>query len=184
MFQVVVFIDGGYLKKIIHDLSTEKIDYHKLVRWTCNGDERLLRSYYYGCPPYQSPKPTKDEMERLSKADKFFTALEGGERFTVRRGRLEKRDKNQGTGVFYVQKQVDLQLGIDIARFVVRRQVDTIVIIAGDSDFIPAVEFAKLEGVIVRLVHGPFETCHRKLWLAVDERKEITKNVLKRMHLE
>lgn len=182
--QAAVFIDGGYLKNVIYELSTEKINYHKLVQWACNNGEILLRSYYYGCPPYQSPHPTEDERQRLSKADKFFTALEGGHRFTVRRGRLEKRDNGQGAGTFYVQKQVDLQLGIDMARFVVKKQVGIIIIVAGDSDFIPAVEFAKIEGVIVRLIHGPFETCHRKLWLAVDERKEITKDVLNTMLLE
>ncbi len=46
-------------------------------------------------------------------------------------------------------------------------------VIAGDSDFVPAVEQAKDAGVVVRLLYFR-ESCHDELLDAVDERVEIT----------
>ena len=45
--------------------------------------------------------------------------------------------------------------------------------LAGDSDFIPAVAAAKSEGVLIRLFHG--EKPHSDLWQEVDERTRIDK---------
>jgi uncharacterized LabA/DUF88 family protein len=49
-------------------------------------------------------------------------------------------------------------------------------LIAGDSDFIPAVEKAKAEGVVVHLFHGP--AAHRDLIHASDTRTLITLELL------
>lgn len=45
------------------------------------------------------------------------------------------------------QKGVDMRIGIDIAHMVLKRHVDTIVLVAGDSDFVPAAKLARREGV-------------------------------------
>ena len=45
------------------------------------------------------------------------------------------------------QKQVDMKIGIDIASMVLKKQVQTIVLVAGDGDFVPASKFARREGV-------------------------------------
>ena len=49
------------------------------------------------------------------------------------------------------QKGVDMKLGIDIASLAYRRQVDQIILIAGDSDFVPAAKVARREGIDVIL---------------------------------
>jgi uncharacterized LabA/DUF88 family protein len=49
------------------------------------------------------------------------------------------------------QKAVDMRLGIDFASLSLKRQVDTIVLVAGDSDFVPAAKLARREGVRVIL---------------------------------
>lgn len=51
------------------------------------------------------------------------------------------------------QKGVDLRIGLDIARLSLRQLVDTIVVITGDSDMIPAFKFARREGVRIFLDH-------------------------------
>ena len=53
---------------------------------------------------------------------------------------------------------------------------DEAFIIAGDSDFIPAVCAAKAEGTIIYLVHG--ETCHDDLLDEADERIKITPELI------
>lgn len=50
------------------------------------------------------------------------------------------------------QKGVDLRIGLDIARLSLRRLVDTIVVVSGDSDMLPAFRFAR-RGIRVCLDH-------------------------------
>ena len=45
------------------------------------------------------------------------------------------------------QKGVDMRIGLDIASLTLKRQVRTIVLVAGDSDFVPAAKLARREGV-------------------------------------
>lgn len=49
------------------------------------------------------------------------------------------------------QKAVDMRIGTDIASLTLKRQVDTIILVAGDSDFVPASKLARREGVKVIL---------------------------------
>lgn len=47
----------------------------------------------------------------------------------------------------FVQKGVDMRIGIDIATLASKHQVEQIVLIAGDSDFVPAAKHARREGI-------------------------------------
>jgi uncharacterized LabA/DUF88 family protein len=45
------------------------------------------------------------------------------------------------------QKGVDMRIGIDISSLSFKKQVDQIILIAGDADFVPAAKLARREGV-------------------------------------
>lgn len=45
------------------------------------------------------------------------------------------------------QKGVDMRIAIDIASLTLKKQVKTIVLVAGDSDFVPAAKLARREGI-------------------------------------
>lgn len=45
------------------------------------------------------------------------------------------------------QKGVDMRIGLDIASLAYKKQVDQIVLISGDSDFVPAAKLARREGI-------------------------------------
>lgn len=45
------------------------------------------------------------------------------------------------------QKGVDMRLGLDVASLAYKKQVDQIVLVAGDSDFVPAAKLARREGI-------------------------------------
>jgi uncharacterized LabA/DUF88 family protein len=49
------------------------------------------------------------------------------------------------------QKGVDVKLALDIATLAYKRRVDRIVLITGDSDFVPAAKLARREGLDVIL---------------------------------
>ena len=45
------------------------------------------------------------------------------------------------------QKGVDMRIGIDIASVTFKKQVDRIILISGDSDFVPAAKMSRREGI-------------------------------------
>ena len=49
------------------------------------------------------------------------------------------------------QKGVDIRIGLDIASITLKKQANVIVLVSGDSDFVPAAKLARREGVIVIL---------------------------------
>lgn len=181
MSRTAIFIDGGYIGKLCKEHfkigRSDRVNYGKFVQWI-SGSSEILRAYYYDCLPYQSAKPTQKERAMLAKKQRFFFSLEKLSRFCVRQGKLVFRGYDDKKKPLFIQKRVDLRLGLDLGSLVSMGKVEEVAIVAGDSDFIPAVDFAKEKGVIVRLIHGPFKTYHKDLWFAADERKEITRKVM------
>lgn len=49
------------------------------------------------------------------------------------------------------QKGVDMKIGLDMATLANKKQVEKIILITADSDFIPAIKLARKEGIIVQL---------------------------------
>jgi len=63
-------------------------------------------------------------------------------------GKLKIEDLTENDIEFPLnQKAVDMKIGLDIASLAFKEQVDQIILIAGDSDFVPAAKFARREGV-------------------------------------
>ena len=55
--------------------------------------------------------------------------------------------KEEDFNVSFGQKGVDMKIGVDIASMAFKNQVDQIILIAGDSDFVPAAKLARREGI-------------------------------------
>lgn len=80
----------------------------------------------------------------------------------VRHGRLSDREQNVTLAATDLepniqQKGVDMRIGLDIASLTMKRHADVIVLVSGDSDFVPAMKFARREGAqlfLVTLGHG------------------------------
>jgi uncharacterized LabA/DUF88 family protein len=67
-------------------------------------------------------------------------------------GRRAVADLNDGDFVAgFQQKAVDMRIGLDIATITLKKQADTIVLVTGDSDFVPAAKLARREGTRVIL---------------------------------
>ena len=49
--------------------------------------------------------------------------------------------------ISFQQKGVDMKIGLDIASLAYKKQIDQIILIAGDSDFVPAAKLARREGI-------------------------------------
>jgi len=63
-------------------------------------------------------------------------------------GKTEIKDLEENDfSVTFEQKGVDMRIGVDIASVTFKKQVDQIVLISGDSDFVPAAKLARREGI-------------------------------------
>ncbi len=78
--------------------------------------------------------------------------------------RDQKKEKKLYKGEIYItdftdddfiyhakQKGVDIKIGLDIATLALKKLVQKIVLISGDSDFVPAAKLARVEGIIFTL---------------------------------
>jgi uncharacterized LabA/DUF88 family protein len=180
MHKVAFFIDGAYIDHVLaNEFSNQRIDYqlltHAIVE-KAGSDRDIVRVYYYHCLPYQDTHPTPEQSQRFSNMQRFFRALQRTARFEVRQGRLAYRGMDDKGAPIFEQKRIDLLLGLDLVLLATKHSIEEAYIIAGDSDFIPAVCAAKAEGVIVYLVHG--DTCHDDLLDEVDERIKITPDLI------
>ena len=155
---------------LTNEFNRASIDFSKLSDAMSGGAE-ILRTYYYNCPPYQSNPPTDEEKDRYNAARRFHNALEMLPRFEVRLGRLEFRGHYPDGGPIFEQKRVDILLGVDLVHLAVKGHIRQAVLLAGDSDFIPAVAVAKSEGIPIQLFHG--NNCHSDLQREVDERVKL-----------
>ena len=196
MARLAIFIDGGYVDKLASTEFSVWVDYQKFVNEIVNTISSntkepldLLRTYYYNCLPYQSSPPTAFEEKQFASKRSFFGALTRLDKFLVREGRLAFRGQdNRGEPIFQ-QKRTDLLLGLDFALLSGKRQITHAALVAGDSDFIPAVEIAKQEGVVVSLFHGPTKDRRedsnyaQELWSAADERIELTQSFMESVKL-
>ena len=178
--KVAFFIDGAYLDHVlVSEFSNKRINYQLFTRAIvakAGSDREIVRVYYYHCLPYQDTHPTPEQSERFSGMQRFFRALQRTSRFEVRQGRLAYRGLDDKGAPIFEQKRTDLLLGIDLVLLATKRSIDEAFIIAGDSDFIPAIQAAKSEGVVIYLVYGA--DCHDDLLDEVDERIKITPELI------
>lgn len=170
------FIDGGYLDALLrNEFPGREIDFLKLSKLMTGGFD-LLRSYYYHCPPYEVENPTDKQKQFYDEREEFLRKIEGVPKFENRLGQLQYRGKDEKGKPIFEQKRVDLMFGVDLVLLSTKRLITHASILAGDSDFIPAIEVVKSEGVVVNLFCG--KTPHHDLMSAVDDVTIITKEIM------
>ena len=173
--KVNILIDGGFFwqcfKKINHKNPTpndvEKMveDVMGLVRAKTNGETKdiLFRVFYYDCRPFGDT--IKDiagnsidysKSKGFAEKNKYLDTLCTKDRFALRLGELSftgwKQDQySKKTKPDFKQKSVDMKFGLDMAVMASKHTVDKIVLVAGDSDFIAPIKYARKEGLLVYL---------------------------------
>ncbi|HZU67567.1 MAG TPA: NYN domain-containing protein [Ktedonobacteraceae bacterium] len=129
--RVGVFVD---VANLLYSARTQRltIDFGKLLDFL-RGNRRLVRAHAY-CPT--SPQPGDEQM--------FLQAVKGlGYRITT------KNYKTFSSGA--KKADLDLDLCMDVVRLVDGRAVDCIVLVSGDSDFMPMLDYCSDHGVRVEV---------------------------------
>jgi uncharacterized LabA/DUF88 family protein len=129
--RVGVFVDVANLLYSARTLRMT-VDFGKLLDFL-RGNRRLVRAQAY-CPT--SPQPGDDQM--------FLQAVKGlGYRITT------KNYKTFSSGA--KKADLDLDLCMDVVRLVDGKAVDCIVLVSGDSDFMPMLDYCSDHGVRVEV---------------------------------
>lgn len=137
----------------------------------------LYRIFFYDCPPLlkKAHNPISKHAIDFSKSDEAIFRLALHQRLLSKR-KLALRLGHLSTDIPWVikprviadllagkatfdaltpedvmpgvrQKGVDMRIGVDVASLVFKKQVDQIVLVAGDADFVPAAKLARREGI-------------------------------------
>ncbi len=125
-------------KKIYHPLLKQQIDFSKtdLYKWTNEFFEELKRKRKFAL---RMGILADTQAHYTIKYDIVKKMCNGSVKFED----LTEKDFE----LSMEQKGVDMKIGIDIASLAFKRQVDQIVLISGDSDFVPAAKLARREGI-------------------------------------
>ena len=139
--------------------------------------KELFRIYWYDAPPFRetSVNPIDQTVVDFSATPQsrahqaLLDALAMMPDFAVRRGEIIMTGWRLGSRALddlkktprtirahdfvpdFKQTGVDMRIGLDIAWISLKQIVDTIVLVTGDSDFVPAMKFARREGLKVYL---------------------------------
>jgi uncharacterized LabA/DUF88 family protein len=140
-------------------------------------DGLLYRVFYYDAMPFDGTVTNpmdgfkinyKNSALSISNRE-LINGLEQEHDFAVRRGvllrqgwKIKKRslmDITQNRRAVaardlvpdFKQKGVDLRIGLDMAQIALKRLVEILVLVTGDSDFVPVMKFARTEGLKVYL---------------------------------
>ena len=136
--RVMIFIDGsnlyhslkGFFKRT--DIDIGKFS-NKLLE-----KRQLIRIYYYNARVGQ-----KEEPERYHDQQKFFAGITAIPYCELRLGRLVYN--NWPSGPPY-EKGVDIQLATDMITHSFKNNYDVAILVAGDNDFVGAIQSVKDNG--------------------------------------
>ncbi|MFM7378433.1 MAG: NYN domain-containing protein [Erythrobacter sp.] len=151
----------------------------------------LLRTYFYDAPPSLESisYPVSGNMYHLAATDRakhaqsLYDQLElqpgfalrmGETRLTPQKWKLKPQAVKEIKGepraltdedflLDINQKGVDIRIGLDMARLALRDLVRAVVVVTGDSDFVPAFKFVRREGVKVVLCTLGHASARREL---------------------
>ena len=145
--QTDVFIDGMHFQHIMNNLKVGGVDYEKFSDKIAN--YKRGRTYYFDALPYKAHGTLKSS--NFQSKESFLSKLTFLKSFQVEKGyvKLEtKKCESCGNDIGIPrQKKVDVL----IATRLIERSTESsaLVLIAGDADFVPAIEVAKRKAKII-----------------------------------
>lgn len=152
MRRINILIDGGYFHELRRRLEVRWYDLRRLTAHMARGC-LLQQTTYYDCLPHLSDESTDHDVRHYLRVNRYFQCLARLPDVSVKLGKLTANGVGPTVRRQYVQKQVDVAIGVDLAVAAARGFVTDIALLTGDSDLIPAVKSAQACGVRVHLFH-------------------------------
>ena len=173
--------DAKAVSSAIRQLVTSHLKRENKTVCAANFNSLLYRVFYYDASPYDGKehKPVSNLSIDYAKTGEakfrheLFEQLRRSPNTAVRLGEVRRErgwvlkevsQKRLLKGELTVddlqdddfalglrQKAVDMRIGVDITSITLKRQANTIILVAGDADFVPAAKLARREGVRIIL---------------------------------
>jgi len=139
-----MMVSSDWLKKSSRGRREErKITYKLLGIFVRMKKLDMRHVYIYLAPPYQNKTPSKRESQLMSNYQKMIKMFKKKDWVTLREGRCLRNVDENGQQHFY-QKGVDALIIMDMYDLKETfPEVDKIVLIASDSDFVPVIKRMK-----------------------------------------
>ena len=170
--RVMIFIDGS---NMYHSLKAHfhrtDIDLSKFCAKLV-GERRLVRIYYYNVEVGQREEPERYKDQRV-----FFDGVEAMPYTELRLGRLVYTSGWPNTPPF--EKGVDVMLATDMLTHCFKNNYNTVILVAGDADFVGALQAVKDYGKHVEVALFGEERTSVPLRKVADVVHDIDKNLLK-----
>lgn len=138
LYRVFYYDCPPIAKKIYHPLLKRQVNLEKTDDFTWANDffKELKHQRKFAL---RLGRLAEEQAQFNIKPDVFKKILNG----TLKLENLQEKDFSLSV----TQKGVDMRIGIDIASLAFKKQVDQIILISGDSDFVPAAKQARREGI-------------------------------------
>ncbi len=169
--RVMIFIDGSNLYHSLKGFfKRTDIDIGKLSKKLLDR-RRLVRIYYYN-----AKVGLKEEPQRYRDQQAFFTSVNAIPYSELRLGRLVYH--NWPNSPPY-EKGVDIQLATDMITHSFKNNYDVAVLVAGDNDFVGAIQAVKDNGKNVEVALFGKERTSYRLRMVADKVVTINSKFLK-----
>lgn len=155
---------ADYCKRHIKDEKTDTCVLYRVFYYDC--PPAGIQIYH----PMLKRQIDLSKSDQFKWGNDFISELMHQRKFAIRRGRLAVEQacfniqpksmrkllngqiqlSDLTENDFYLdikQKGVDMRIGVDITSLAFKKQVDRIILISGDSDFVPAAKQARREGI-------------------------------------
>lgn len=125
-------------KKIYHPLLKRQVDLAKTddYAWANEFFKELKHQRKFAL---RLGRLAEEQAQFVIKPDSFKKILNG----TLKLEELTERDFS----LSIAQKGGDMRIGVDITSLAFKHQIDQIILVSGDSDFVPAAKQARREGI-------------------------------------
>ena len=201
---VAFILDGDFTRRVVQDLvgsHPTPAQIEDFCKSAITANERIKGAAYYDCPPFEKTRalPVSGAPYNFKnqptywKAFRFQEALLKNNFFSYRLGklsfggwRLKRVAAKELPAVprplfdsdfepILVQKQVDMMIGLDIAKLSSTRFVNRLILITCDADLIPAIRLARANGTKVTIITGNRKLVKKRLIKTCDEHRDVSR---------
>jgi uncharacterized LabA/DUF88 family protein len=165
-----IFVDGTNFRVVQVEAGIRDIDIPRLARQLARGYV-LVKMRYYTSPLPDSQSPAYRGQHR------FFERLRETRAVELVLGRNEPRRENFhcprcgaiSTHRYHVEKETDVKLATDMVVGAHANRYDVAMLVAGDTDYVPAIEAVQATGRKVIWCHFPTQAHTDRLRQVCDE---------------
>lgn len=160
--KVAIFVDWENVRKGIFEEASKAI--HKKINYNDVDNvlkffysfiepdkEEIYRTFVYLSEPYAGTAGGIDykTTPAFTYAINFIEKLSVNDHIAIRKGKIVYRGLDKESKPIFMQKQVDMLLGLDIAHIAYNKLADRALILTADTDIIPAMKTARINGLQV-----------------------------------